>query len=337
MIGNRRTPHPPPVPPRRLGPYAGQWVGIVANAGSGRGAGRAAVATFATALESYRIGCRIAWTPEDRAAMVADAAAGDDCRCLVAAGGDGTVSALVNERPTVPIAVLPAGTENLFARHFRFDGRPKRLARAIAEGSVSSLDLGTAGQRRFSLMAGVGFDADVVTRHHMARIARTGRARPTNRGAYVEPVLRSSLSYRFPNLKVRIDDPGAGETIEGTTVLVFNLPRYALGLPFAPAARGDDGRLDLVVFREPGPFRALHYLWLVLSGAHLDRDDVHHRRVISATIDSPEPVPFQLDGDPGGVVDPGGRRRAQGRYIAGRGGGHRALRPGAERYKVQPR
>jgi diacylglycerol kinase family enzyme len=262
------------------------------------------VAAFATALEGYRIGCRIAWSPSERAAMVDDAATAGDCRCLVAAGGDGTVSALLNERPSVPIAVLPAGTENLFARHFRFDGRPERLARAIADGSVSSLDLGTAGQRRFSLMAGVGFDADVVTRHHTARTARTGRARPTHRAAYVEPVLRSSLNYGFPNLRVRVDDPGAEEMIEGTSVFVFNLPRYALGLPFAPAARGDDGRLDLVVFREPGPFRALHYLWLVLRGAHLDREDVQHRRVHSATIGSPEPVPFQLDGDPGGMVVP---------------------------------
>jgi diacylglycerol kinase family enzyme len=90
------------------------------------------VAAFASALEGYRIGCRIAWTPADRAAMVADASSDAECRCLVAAGGDGTVSALLNERPVVPIAVLPAGTENLFARHFRFDGRPESLARAIA-------------------------------------------------------------------------------------------------------------------------------------------------------------------------------------------------------------
>lgn len=290
--------------PRRLGPPAGQWVGIAANAGSGRGVGRRAVARLATALEGFGIRPRVAWTPGEREALVADAEQGTACRCLVAAGGDGTVSALLNDRPRVPIAVLPTGTENLFARHFRFDRRPARLAAAIADGRVTPLDLGVAGRRRFSLMAGVGFDADVVTRHHAGRIARTGRVRPTHRAAYVEPVLRSSFSYRFPELTVRVDDPGAEETIVGTTVFVFNLPRYALGLPFAPTALGDDGRLDLVVFRKPGPFRALHYLWLVLRGVHLRRDDVQHRRVRGATIVAPEAVPFQLDGDPGGIVDP---------------------------------
>ena len=296
-------------PPRRLGPATGQWVGIAANAGSGRGAGRKSVEAFATAAPSSRERDRVpdrSWTPADHGwALGRPTPPGTAARrCIVAAGGDGTVSALLNERPGVPIAVLPAGTENLFARHFRFDGRPERLARAIAEGRVRSLDLGVAGRKRFSLMAGVGFDADVVTRHHASRLARSGRARPTHRGAYVEPVLRSSFTYRFPTLRVRVDDPGAEETIEGTSVFVFNLPRYALGLPFAPAARGDDGRLDLVVFREPGPFRALYYLWLVLRGAHLDREDVHHRRVRSATIESVESVPFQLDGDPGGRVEP---------------------------------
>lgn len=287
---------------RTLGPSGGQWVGVAANSGSGRGAGRQAVEGLATALESAGIGCRIGWTPDDRVSMVEAATGDESCRCLVAAGGDGTVAALINDRPNVPIAVLPTGTENLFARHFRADRRPERLARAIVDGRVARLDVGVASGRRFSLMAGIGFDADVVTRHHESRTSATGQARPTSRAAYVEPVIRSSLSYRFPTLTIEVDDPGAEETIVGTTAFVFNLPRYALSLPFAPEARGDDGRLDLIVFRDAGPFRALHYLWLVLRGQHLSRDDVQHRRVRSARITSEVSVPFQLDGDPGGVV-----------------------------------
>ncbi len=46
-------------------------------------------------------------------------------------------------------------------------------------------------------------------------------------------------------------------------------PGTPLGLPFVPVAREDDGWLDLVVFREPGPFQALYYLWKVLCGIHL--------------------------------------------------------------------
>ena len=186
----------------------------------------------------------------------------------MAVGGDGTVAALINERPEVPIAVMPAGTENLFARHFGFARNSSRAAARIAWGRSEPLDLGLFDGRRFALMAGFGFDADVVSRHHAARLGRAGQLRTTHRAAYVEPVLRSSFGYRFPPLTLTLEGvDGAEETLVGTTAFVFNLPRYALGLPFAPSAQGDDGWLDLVVFRDPGPFRALHYLWLVVRGS----------------------------------------------------------------------
>jgi diacylglycerol kinase family enzyme len=223
---------------------------------------------------------------------------------LVAVGGDGTVSALVNDGPRVPITVLPAGTENLFARHFGLGGDPYEAAATAAAGRALRTDLGLSPGRRFTLMAGFGFDADVVTRHHEARI-RGGATRPTHRGMYVDPLLRSSFGYRFPSITVSFDDPDSGQTesLVGTTVFVFNLPRYALGLPFAPTALGDDGLLDLVVFREPGPFQALHYLWLVVRGLHLDRPGVEHRKVRRAVIAASDLVPVQLDGDPAGYVN----------------------------------
>ena len=215
------------------------------------------------------------------------------------------MAALVNELPTVPITVLPTGTENLFARHFGLGRHPERLAATIASGRLAPLDLGLTGSRRFTLMAGIGFDADVVTRHHLARAGGSGISRPTHRVSYVEPVLRSSLQYRFPPLTVQVADPGHEEILTGTSVFVFNLPRYALGLPFAPTARGDDGLLDLIVFRNAGPFQALYYLWLVVRSLHLDTHGVFHRRVRKVAVSAVEPVPVQLDGDPGGFVTSG--------------------------------
>src|SRR5262249_7517387 len=158
--------------------------------------------------------------------------------------------------------------------HFRLGSSPSRLAAAVASNRVVRTDLGLTQGRRFALMAGFGFDADVVTRHHIARVGRSGVPRPTNRAAYVDPVLRSRFEYRFPSMTVQVADPGAQETLTGSTVFVFNLPRYALGLPFAPTARGDDGWLDLIVFQKPGAFHALHYLWLVLRRLHLRRPGV---------------------------------------------------------------
>lgn len=284
------------------------WVGIVVNRCSGAGLGAEKVGRLVAALSEHGLTAEIAWTLAERAALVARAEEGAGCRCLVAVGGDGTISALVNEGPKVPITALRAGTENLFVRHFKLRDDPEELARTIATGKAVWTDAGLANGRRFILMAGFGFDGDVVTRHHDLRTTRTGAIKPTHRAAYVEPILRSSLSYRFPNVRVHIEDPDREETLEGTTVFVFNLPRYALGIPFVPESRQDDGLLDLIVFREPGPFRAFYYLCRVILGAHLDDPGVSHRRARRFRLEADGEVPVQIDGDPAGHLFPKGAK-----------------------------
>jgi diacylglycerol kinase (ATP) len=282
----------------------------VANQHSGIGRGRQRVAKLALALERAGLCARVAWTTEERTSLVRRAQDEPDCRCLVAVGGDGTVSALLNERPRVPMTVFPAGTENLVAQQFGLRRDADALARIITQGKPRRVDVGSAGGRRFLLMVGFGFDGDVVSRHHRARLSHLGRIRPTSRLAYVLPVLQSSFSYRFPKIHVQIDNQGVPEVLSGTTVFLFNAPRYALGLPFVPEARDDDGWLDLLIFRDPGPFKALYYLWKVFRGTHLELPSVFHRRVKSAVVTAEETVPVQIDGDPGG--DLGGRTEVDG-------------------------
>jgi diacylglycerol kinase family enzyme len=262
------------------------------------------VGRLGRALRRAGLGQRIAWTPEERALLVSRSAGDASCRCLVAVGGDGTVADLLNEQPSVPLSVLPAGTENLVARHFGLGRDPDVLARTIARGNPIRVDVGLAAGRRFLLMVGFGFDGDIVSRHHRGRVTRSGLVRTTHRIAYVWPTLRSSVSYRFPPISVRIVDPGAEEVLTGTTAFVFNAPRYALGLPFVPAARDDDGWLDVIVFLKPGPFQALYYLWKVFRGTHLDDPGVFHRRAKKVVVSSRHPIPVQIDGDPGGYLPP---------------------------------
>jgi diacylglycerol kinase family enzyme len=280
-------------------------VGVAANRSSGIGRGSRLVNRLVGALAQVGLRAEVAWTPEARAALVRQSATDPNCQCLVAVGGDGTVSALINEVPSVPISILPAGTENLMARHLGLGRDPDTLARLIAAAGPVRVDLARATGRRFFLMVGFGFDGDIVTRHHQSRLSRFGLIRTTSRVAYVQSILQSSFAYRFPRISVRIADPGAGEVLTGTTVFVFNAPLYALGLPFAPTAQADDGWLDLVVFREPGPFQALYYLWKVFRGTHLEEPGVFYRRVKKVIVTADDSVPVQIDGDPGGFLLPG--------------------------------
>jgi diacylglycerol kinase (ATP) len=262
------------------------------------------VERLARALRRAGLREQIAWTPEERSLLVSRSGGDPHCRCLVAVGGDGTVAALLNEQPSVPLTVLAAGTENLVARHLGLGRDPEILAKTIAGESPVRVDVGLAAGRRFLLMVGFGFDGDIVSRHHHGRVSSSGSVGTTHRIAYVWPVLRSSFSYRFPPITVRVVDPGSEESLTGTTVFVFNAPCYALGLPFVPAARDDDGWLDVIVFLKPGPFQALYYLWKVFRGTHLDDPGVIHRRAKKVVVTSHHRIPVQIDGDPGGYLAP---------------------------------
>src|SRR6516225_4731799 len=70
------------------------WVGVAANPGSGRGGGRRDVNRLIRELARRGLRARVAWTLDERQGLVAEAASDPSCRCLVAAGGDGTVGAL---------------------------------------------------------------------------------------------------------------------------------------------------------------------------------------------------------------------------------------------------
>ncbi len=269
---------------------ARRQVVILANPTAGRRGAQGEIAELEAALRRQRLHALVCSEREELAGVVAGC--GEQLRCIVAAGGDGTLAEVLRRAPGVPVALLPLGNENLVARYFSVERSASQVALAVAGGHVRSLDLARVGRRLVSVMVGVGFDADVV--HRVARV-RTGHI---NRLSYAGPMWQSVSRYAFPFLKVVIEE--TGECLSGTLVFVFNLPCYGLDLPLAPQADAEDGRLDLYVFQKPGRWNLLRYLWAVLAGRQADLPDYQYRRIQRVRLESEHEVPIQADGDPAG-------------------------------------
>ena len=244
------------------------------------------------------------------ASELARSAALDGLDVVVALGGDGTVNEVVNglladgPGPGLPaLAVVPAGSTNVFARALGLPNAPVEATAVLLEALHAerrrTVGLGTADERWFTFNAGMGLDADVVRRVDHQR-ARGSRSTPA---LYVRSGFRqffTSTDRRRPALL--LERPGAEPEPLGLALVCNAAPWTYLGprpvLP-CPQASFDSG-LDLFGLRSLGTLPTLWHLKQILAarGAR-----PHGRRVVGVhdaaelVLSARSPQPFQVDGE----------------------------------------
>ncbi|MDP9418051.1 MAG: diacylglycerol kinase, partial [Actinomycetota bacterium] len=111
------------------------------------------------------------WLPttrEDTGRGMTELAVAKGAELVLACGGDGTVMACVSgiANSGVPMAVLPVGTGNLLVRNLSLPTVVEDAVDVAVTGETRRIDVGRvstdAGEWRFAVMAGVGFDAALV-------------------------------------------------------------------------------------------------------------------------------------------------------------------------------
>ena len=225
-------------------------------------------------------------------------------RAVVSAGGDGTAAALANRiTAEIPLLIFPLGTENLLAKHLGLNSDISAARERLRASRSIALDVGLANNKMFLVMASCGFDAAVVEDMHANRKGHI------NRWSYTKPILRTLGRYRFPLARLLESDELLQATREqhAAWTFIFNLPRYAANLKFCPQADPLDGKLDVCTFRKPGIVKGFGYLARLWLGSHQRMADFSHSLATSVSMKSSDEagsqaIPYQLDGDPGGVL-----------------------------------
>ena len=126
--------------------------------------------------------------------------------------------------------------------------------------------------------------------------------------SYAKPIWHSIRKYAYPEFRVtyrlnRIrDETPVEHSVIARWAFISNLPLYARGLSFSPAANATDGLLDLCLFQGQSIWAGMRYLAGVVCGAHGGMSDCVTTRALHVVVESDEPVPYQLDGDPGGML-----------------------------------
>jgi diacylglycerol kinase (ATP) len=250
-------------------------------------------------IESLRaLGLRVAERPTEgplHAMELAREAVAEEFDIVCAIGGDGTVNEVINgvACSDVPLAIVPTGTVNVLALELGIPFDPPDACRLVASGAVSWIDLGLAGDRYFSLMAGVGMDAAVVAGMNPT-LKRTLRE-----AAFVVQGLATYLRTEEPLLRVETAEFG----VEGYFAVFGNSSNYAGIFGITPLADMRDGLLDVCVLTDKS-FLSTAWYWLAaLINSHTSHPAVQYFRTEKALVsvaDSNDEVLVQTDGEVAG-------------------------------------
>lgn len=236
-------------------------------------------------------------TEPNGGAAQAERALAEGCDIVAAVGGDGTVNEVGNAliHKNAALAVIPAGTGNDYARTLGLElGDPLHAAKLAFEGESFFVDVGEViGHRHFLNIAGVGFDAEVMTRFNSP--SKVWRALPVKARYYLS-ILRTFAGYKGVKATVTTD----GETSEVKNLLLLAVgcaQFYGAGMHVLPTASLDDGLFD-VVWGEDVRLSELNKLMaLIYKGDHIGHPNVRHRQCHTLSIETWPPTRFHLDGD----------------------------------------
>ena len=217
---------------------------------------------FAAAGIEVEVWCQ----PAQEIAAAAGRAASSDADCVIAAGGDGTIRTVAEAVATTgkPLAVLPVGTLNHFARDLGMPADLDEALRVIATAEPRLIDIGEVNGHVFVNNSSIG----IYSRMVLLRDAQHPRSRWSKFLAMTRAFFR--VLRRFPRFTAAMHIQG--RTVARTTplILISNNP-YASGWPqLVRRHQLNGGRLGIYVVGCATRFDLLRCLFRALR-QRLDR------------------------------------------------------------------
>jgi diacylglycerol kinase (ATP) len=205
-------------------------------------------------------------------------------------GGDGLVQRCVSVLggSEATLAILPAGTANLFATNLGIPADIEAAVRIGLRGHRRQLDLGRVNGELFGVMAGAGFDARMIGDAGSGLKSKLGR-----------------LTYVWTGSKnLRIKPFGATIRVDGThwyrgkasCILVGNVGHLFAGVEVFAGAQPDDGQLELGVVTADGLVEWLRTLARTAAGTPEKSPFVQTTKARSVKVKLDRKVLYELDG-----------------------------------------
>ncbi|MDB8794152.1 YegS/Rv2252/BmrU family lipid kinase [Romboutsia sp. 1001216sp1] len=216
---------------------------------------------------------------------------------LLIAGGDGTVDIVLNAMKEfnvdIPIAILPTGTANDFAKALNISLDINKAVKDILNSEPKSIDIGKINNKYFINVASAGMFTDVSQKINPELKNYMGKV------SYYITGIEEALHLRKFNINVNSKEV----MYKGDMylMLVFN-GKTAGNLNLAYKAEVDDGYLDVIIFKAMPIPKSIPVLISILKGEHLDtynESEILYFKTKKVRIDCCDGLLTDIDGERG--------------------------------------
>jgi diacylglycerol kinase (ATP) len=239
---------------------------------------------------------------------LSERAARDGAELLVSVGGDGTLNEVVNGlvRSGAPseLATIPLGTGMDFVRTYGIPTSFDDAVRTALTGRPRTIDAGRVSYRSWSGDDAERYVANVGSVGMSAAVAQRANGMSKTFGGkatFFYALTRVFLEWRNTDVTVQLDD---GTRREGRLhdVIVANGQWHGGAMWLAPTARPDDGLFDIVLIGDVTKRDFITTAPKIYKGTYLAHPKVELLRSRAVSVDAPERLPIELDGEQVGTT-----------------------------------
>lgn len=214
-----------------------------------------------------------------------------DCDLVIVGGGDGSLNAAAKGlmETGLPLAILPLGTANDFARTIGIPADPLEAARRLLSYEVQPIDLGEVNGHLYFNVASIGFSAELAQQLSSAAKKKWGK--------FGYAIVAARILMRSELFTAYLEHDGMTEKIRTLQVSVGNGKFYGGGMAVEKDATVDDGKLDFYSLEVDHWWKLLRLLPSLRRGTHSKWDDVRAFPTTEVIIRTKKPRAVNTDGE----------------------------------------
>ncbi|MBR4515585.1 MAG: diacylglycerol kinase family lipid kinase [Lachnospiraceae bacterium] len=226
---------------------------------------------------------------------------------LIVVGGDGTINEVINgieDFKKVRVGIIPTGSGNDCVRGLNISGSPGDILESILDNDdYMNIDLGRVKSnsmrkpRYYVISSGVGMDAIVCKKTIGSKQKRFLNRFGMGKLVYLLITIETLLSMRTVRGTISFDGEKSKEFDRLIFAAAMNLKAEGGGVPMAPTALPDDGRLSMCLAHDISRIMCFVKLPVLVCGRHDMLKGFVLRDFGSCVIHLERPVTLHADGE----------------------------------------